>query len=147
VLAGGNPLIWPQHGISDQLRETHWDDVPILAIAAAATLLGLTLIVSGLTPGKRLLVPLAGDDPQVTAGIARRDLREAISDAAVNVDGVRSVRVRLRRGSATVLARSVLRDTTGLDQTLDEAVGRRLDGIRPVRPLSVEVKVVPRKAG
>lgn len=141
VLAGGRPVIWPQHQIATQLRATHFDDIPILAVAAAIAFVGLLLLLAALTRGKPTLIPLDSDDPQLTAGTTRRSLRNAVTAAAMQVDGIDRAAVTLTRRKAKVKVRTGLRDASGLDQQVTGSVEHRLAGIKPARPLTVTTRV------
>jgi hypothetical protein len=147
VLAGGHPLIWPQRQMTVRLLAARWDDDETLAIGAAIALLGLLLLAAGLTPGRRRLVPLAGDDPHLTVGATSSGIRNAIANSAREVDGVHSVRVGVGSRRISVQARCTLRDVGGLEDALRSAVEECLEGIAPIRRPKVRVRAVPRREG
>lgn len=145
VQTGRSSIIWPYRQMADQLRTSRWDDIAILAVAAAIAFIGLLLLMAALTPGRKTLVPLATDDPHNEAGASRRSISRTLGEAATQVDGVSRARVSLGRRAVRIRARSRLRDTSGLDQQIQAAVGQRLDQVGPLRPLRVRASVRRRK--
>jgi hypothetical protein len=141
VLAGGKPPIWPQRQIATQLRTNHWNDIPVLTVAAVIAFVGLLLLLAALTRGKRRVVPLEAGDPQVIAGTTRRSLRNAVSDAALQVDGIDHAKVKLSTRKAKIKAHSGLRDVTGLHDRITNTAYTRLAGIAPQKSIKVKTRV------
>ncbi|MFG3255486.1 DUF6286 domain-containing protein [Streptomyces sp. NPDC048172] len=127
---------------ADELATTRLDSTPVLAGAAVAALLGLWLLVLALTPGLRGLLPMRRDVPQVRAGLERRAAALVLRDRAMEVAGVRSVRVDVKRRKVRARAQAHFRDLDEVRGDLDAALE---DGIQQLglarRPgLSVHVR-------
>ncbi|MEV6985348.1 DUF6286 domain-containing protein [Sphaerisporangium sp. NPDC051017] len=117
------------------------DDPAHLAVAGAAVVVGLFLLGLALVPGRTRVVPLASDDPSTVTGITERGLRRHLATVATAVDGVSRARVKLRRRVVHVRAVTPLRDPGDLPGEITEAVGGRLDALRPLKPMRVHVDV------
>ncbi|MGW5450422.1 DUF6286 domain-containing protein [Nocardia sp. NPDC003979] len=115
--------------LATRLHDTSWDSVWVLGAGALLAAVGLALLAVAVTPGKPVVLALEpGDD--LEAGIARRSLRHALTDAAGAVDGVEKARVRLRRKKIHIAGHtSHTAERTAED--LGTAVAARLDRIRP----------------
>ncbi|NSL43201.1 DUF6286 domain-containing protein, partial [Streptomyces sp. 8P21H-1] len=133
--------------LARELAERPLDDTWVLAGAGAATVLGLWLFVLAVTPGLRGILPMRRPRPDVRAGLRRDAAATVLRDRAMEVPGVRSVRVRTRRGKADVRAVSHFRELDDVRADLDAALA---DGVRELglvrRPaLSVRVTRPGRK--
>ncbi|GII83638.1 hypothetical protein Ssi03_16280 [Sphaerisporangium siamense] len=117
------------------------DDPGHLAAASGALALGLFLLGLAFVPGRARVVPLAPDDPMTVTAITRGGLRRHLATVAEGVDGVSRARVRVGRHAVRVNATTPLREPAGLPGEVTEAVGDRLDELRPLRPLRVHVDV------
>ncbi|RCG25343.1 alkaline shock response membrane anchor protein AmaP [Sphaerisporangium album] len=117
------------------------DDPAHLATASAALVLGLLLLGLALVPGRTRVVPLASDDPRTVTGMTEGGLRRHLATVAAGVDGVSRARVKLRRRVVHVRAVTPLRDPGGLPGEITEAVGERLDEMRPLKPMRVRVHI------
>ncbi|MFD0688343.1 DUF6286 domain-containing protein [Actinomadura fibrosa] len=134
--------IVPYGRIADWAEDTAWKDAPALAIAGALTLLGLLFLLAGLLPGRTRVVPLHGDDPDLTMGVTRRGFKAAIASAAEGASGVSGVRrVRLRRRRVKVVALTPVREHGDLGERVTAAVGDLLDRIQPLPARKVAVRV------
>ncbi|MEV7501033.1 DUF6286 domain-containing protein [Streptomyces sp. NPDC093018] len=120
------PAMRWRRALARQLAERPLDDTWVLAGAALAVALGLWLLALALTPGHRSLLPMRRPHPDVRAGLKRDAAAQVLRDRAMEVSGVRSVRVRMRRRKAAVRASSHFRELddvrADLDTTLTEAV-------------------------
>lgn len=141
VQTGHRALIYPYRQIAAQLRTAHWDDPAVMAVAAAFALVGLLLVLAAVVPGRPRVVAIAGPAPEVAVGITRRSLRRAVHSAVLSVDGISAARVRLRRRSIKVKAKTPLRDRNGLADLVGAAVTERLNQLAPRRAVRAKVRV------
>ncbi|MEU0374231.1 DUF6286 domain-containing protein [Streptomyces sp. NPDC006283] len=132
---------------ADRLAEWRLDEVAVLAAAGLAVLVGIWLIVLAVTPGLRALLPMRRDQAHVRAGLHREAAALVLRDRAMEVSGVQSVRVRMRRSKASVRARAHFRELDAVRADLDEALGAGLKELGLARPpaLSVHVGRPPKK--
>ena len=148
VRADRPPMRWRRE-LARQLAERPLDDIWVLIGAGVAAALGLWLIVLATTPGLRGVLPMSRTHPDVRAGLHRDAAAMVLRDRAMEVAGVQSARVRMRRKKADVRAVSHFRELddvrADLDVTLTEAI-RALGLARPPA-LSVHVARSTRKKG
>jgi hypothetical protein len=127
--------------LARQLAERPLDDTWVLVGAGVAAALGLWLIVLAATPGLRSVLSMRRPQADVRAGLHREAAALVLRDRAMEVAGVQSVRVRMRRRRADVAAVSHFRELddvhTDLDTTLAEAIG----GLGLARPPALTVHV------
>jgi hypothetical protein len=141
VQVGRGALIWDNAYFASQLRQTTWSDAAIVGIAAAAVVIGLVLLIGAVTAGRPTLVALVSDVPGEAVGTSRRSLNRALRRAALDVDGVDSAEVKLRRRAARVTVSSPFRDLGDLGQQVQSAVAGRLGQVDPVRTITVATRV------
>ncbi|MFC9277701.1 DUF6286 domain-containing protein [Streptomyces collinus] len=141
------PAMRWRRALARQLAERPLDDVWVLTGAGVAAALGLWLFVLAVTPGLRSLLPMLRPHPDVRAGLRREAAAQVLRDRAMEVSGVRSVRVRLRRGRAAVRALSHFRDLDEVRADLDTVLGGAVGGLglSRVPVLSVRVRRAGRK--
>ncbi|WP_234313820.1 DUF6286 domain-containing protein [Streptomyces sp. NBRC 109706] len=113
--------------LADQLATRPLDDAWIVAGAVAALLLGVWLVVLAVTPGLRRLLPMRQDGPEMRAGIERAAAAMVLRDRALNVSGVRTVRVVVGRRRVRVWAQAHFRELDVVRADLDAVLD---DGIR-----------------
>ena len=147
VRTGRSALGW-RRDLARQLAERPLDDTWVLVGAGVAAALGLWLLLLALTPGLRKVLPMRRTLPGERAGLHRDAAATVLRDRAMEVAGVQSARVRLRRRKARVRALSHFRELddvrTDLDGVLDDAVR----GLGLARPPAVSVRVArPGKKG
>ncbi|MEU5523901.1 DUF6286 domain-containing protein [Streptomyces sp. NPDC047860] len=146
VRAGRAGMSWRRE-LAGQLAERPLDDVWVLTGAGVAAALGLWLLVLAVTPGLRALLPMRRTHPDVRAGLHRAAAEMVLRDRVMEVPGVQSARVRVKRTRADVRAVSHFRelDDVRADVTavLDEAVGRL--GLARPPALSLQVRRPGRK--
>lgn len=141
VRAGDPGMAW-RRTLADDLATKRVDDIPVLAGACVAALLGLWLIVLALTPGRRGLLPMRRGVADVRAALERTAAGLVLRDRAMEVSGVQSVHVAVGRRTVRAKAQAHFRDLHEVRGDLDSALG---DGIRELglarRPgLSVHVR-------
>ncbi|MFF8847454.1 DUF6286 domain-containing protein [Streptomyces sp. NPDC015127] len=141
------PALHWRRALADHLDRWRLDEVAVLAVAAAAVLVGIWLIVLAVTPGLRGILPMHRDRPHVRAGLDRRAAALALRDRAMEVSGVQSVRVRMGRSKATVRARAHFRELDDVRADLDAAlaVGIKELGLARSPALAVHVGRPPAK--
>ncbi|KNB52536.1 DUF6286 domain-containing protein [Streptomyces caatingaensis] len=146
VRAGHRALGWRRrlaHELAHRPLHNGW----IVAGAVLAVLAGLWLVVLAATPGRRGVLPMRRDDPDVRAGLDRRAAALVLRDRVMEVSGVQSVRVDVGRLAVRARARSHFRD---LDEVRTDVEGVLADAVRELgvarRPvLSVRVHRPPRR--
>jgi hypothetical protein len=136
------PWLVPWDRWGDALLGARAGDAAVLAVSAAAALLGLLLLLFELTPRRPKAVgaePLA--DGVVTV-VTRSGLANAAETAARSVSGVRSASADVRRRSVVVEAgsrgRGVARELEG---PVRDAVERDLAALRLDRTPKVRVRI------
>ncbi|MFI6439782.1 DUF6286 domain-containing protein [Streptomyces sp. NPDC050759] len=143
------PAMHWRRELARQLAERPLDDIWVLIGAGVAAALGLWLVVLATTPGLRSVLPMNRTHPDVRAGLHRDAAAMVLRDRAMEVAGVQSARVRVKRTKADVRAVSHFRELddvrADLDVTLTEAI-RALGLARPPA-LSVHVARTTRKKG
>ncbi|KUN04101.1 hypothetical protein AQI95_21995 [Streptomyces yokosukanensis] len=142
-----HPAMRWRRALARQLAERPLDDTWVLAGAAVAAALGLWLIALAATPGLRGLLPMRRPRPDVRAAVDRETAALLLRDRAMDVSGVRSVRVRMRRRKADVRAVSHFRDLDDVRADLDTVLTDTVRGLGLDRPpaLSLQVARLGRK--
>ncbi|WP_309059871.1 DUF6286 domain-containing protein [Streptomyces sp.] len=143
----GRPAMSWRRELARQLAGRPLDDIWVLVGAGAAAALGLWLILLALTPGLRSLLPMRRTRPGVRAGLHRDAAATVLRDRAMEVAGVQSVRVRMRRARADVRAVSHFRGLDDVRADLDTVLDDAVRGLGLARPpaLSVHVRRPGRK--
>ncbi|MER6469881.1 DUF6286 domain-containing protein [Streptomyces collinus] len=139
------PAMRWRRALARQLAERPLDDIWVLTGAGVAAALGLWLVVLAVTPGLRGLLPMRRPHPDVRAGLRREAAAQVLRDRAMDVSGVRSVQVRLRRRRAAVRALSHFRDLDEVRADLDAVLGDAVGGLGLSRVPALTVRV--RRAG
>ncbi|MFF4134808.1 DUF6286 domain-containing protein [Streptomyces mirabilis] len=127
--------------LARQLAERPLDDTWVLVGAGLAAALGLWLIVLAVTPGLRDVLPMRRTHPDVRAGLHRGAAATALRDRAMEVSGVRSVRVRMGRGKVDVRAVSHFRALDDVRADLDATLADGIRGLGLVRTPALSVHV------
>ncbi|MEU6277266.1 DUF6286 domain-containing protein [Streptomyces populi] len=140
VRAGRSALRW-RTWLAEQLAERPLDDTPVLAGAAVAAVVGLWLIVLAATPGLRDVLPMRRTHADVRAGLHRDAAALALRDRAMEVAGVRSVRVRVKRRKADVRAVAHFRELDDVRADLDTTLADGIKGLGLARPPALAVRV------
>ncbi|MFD4611446.1 DUF6286 domain-containing protein [Streptomyces sp. NPDC058440] len=140
VRAGRPGLRWRRE-LARQLAERPLDDVWVLAGAGVTVVLGLWLLVLAATPGLRRLLPMRRTHPDVRAGLHRDAAALVLRDRAMEIAGVRSARVRLRRRRADVRVVSHFRTLEEVRADLDTVLTEAVRGLGLTRPHALTVRV------
>jgi hypothetical protein len=109
-----HPAMHWRRELARQLARQPLDGTWVLVGAGIAVALGGWLVVLAVTPGLRDVLPMRRTHPDVRAGLRRDAAATALRDRAMEIPGVRRVRVRLHRSRTHVLAVSHLREIDGL---------------------------------
>jgi len=138
----GSPLrLVPYDRMLSWASSTPWTDPSVRMGALVPILLGLLLVLLALIPGRPRLIPVRTGDKDLIIGMRPRGFAHALTHAAEQVQGVDRARVRVLGRTAHVKAVSFLRDTTGLEDAVRQAVTGRIATLNPVRDHSVRVKL------
>ncbi|UXY26758.1 DUF6286 domain-containing protein [Streptomyces sp. HUAS TT20] len=127
--------------LAGQLSTRPLDDIWVLVGAGVAAALGLWLIVLAVTPGLRALLPMRRPHPDVRAALRRDAAAMVLRDRAMEIAGVRAVRVRLRRRKADVRAVSHFRDLDDVRADLDGTLKDAIRGLGLTRPPALTLHV------
>ncbi|MEV7191921.1 DUF6286 domain-containing protein [Streptomyces sp. NPDC093510] len=122
-----HPAMWWRRELAHRLGERTLDDTAVLVGAAVAALAGLWLLVLAATPGQRGLLPMRRTRSDVRAGLYRGAAAMVLRDRAMDVPGVQSARVRVKRSKVDVRAVSHFRELDDVRGDLDTTLA---DGIR-----------------
>ncbi|MEO3767876.1 DUF6286 domain-containing protein [Streptomyces sp. B5E4] len=141
------PAMQWRRRVADELAARPLDDAWVLTAAALAVLLGAWLVLLAVTPGLRGVLPMRHASPDLRAGLDRRAASVVLRDRAMQISGVRSVRVSVGRRRVSARAESHFRELDDVRADLAAVLG---DGIRELglarRPaLSVHVRRPPAK--
>ncbi|MFF3348074.1 DUF6286 domain-containing protein [Streptomyces sp. NPDC002779] len=140
VRADRPAMAW-RRDLADQLAERPLDDIRVLIGAGVATALGLWLLWLAATPGLRSLLPMRRTHPDVRGALDRQAAALVLRDRAMEIAGVQSARVRMRRKRADVRAVSHFRDLDDVRADLDGALADAVNGLGLSRPPALSVRV------
>ncbi|WP_432113622.1 DUF6286 domain-containing protein [Streptomyces sp. S1] len=146
VRADHSAMAWRKEtaeGLATRPLDSTW----VMAGASLAALIGLWLLFLALTPGLRSVLPMRRDHPDVRAGLDRKAAALILRDRAMEVSGVQSAKVRVRRSKAAVRAVSHFRDLDEVRADLERAVTTGIDELGLAHPPAPKVRVArpPRK--
>ncbi|WP_394813338.1 DUF6286 domain-containing protein [Streptomyces johnsoniae] len=146
VRAGRPAASW-RRTLADDLAARPLDDAWVVVAAAAAVLAGVWLIVLAVTPGLRGLLPMRRDSELMRPGIERGAAAAVLRHRALEVSGVRSVRVNVGRRRVRALAEAHFRELDVVHADLDAVLthGIRELGLARQPALSVHVRRPPRR--
>ncbi|WP_187645413.1 DUF6286 domain-containing protein [Streptomyces sp. TRM49041] len=130
-----------RRALADELATRPLDDPWMLSGAGAAAVLGVWLLVLAVTPGMRAVLPMRRGTASVRAGLDRDAVALVLRDRAMDVPGVRAVRVRARRSGVVVRAVSHFRDLADVRADLEGALRAGVDELGLARPPDVSVQV------
>ncbi|MEV0243670.1 DUF6286 domain-containing protein [Streptomyces sp. NPDC050674] len=137
----GRPGMYWRRELARQLAERPLDDTWVLVGAAVTAVLGLWLLSLALTPGLRDVLPMRRTHGDVRAGLHRDAAATALRDRAMEVAGVQSARVRVRRRRADVRAAAHFRDLDEVRTDLDAVLADAVHGLGLAKPPSLSVRV------
>ncbi|GGW88655.1 hypothetical protein GCM10010297_07270 [Streptomyces malachitofuscus] len=146
VRAHRDGMSWRRE-LAGQLAQRPLDDVWVLTGAAVAAALGLWLLLLAVTPGLRALLPMRRTHSDVRAGLHRAAAEMVLRDRVMEVAGVQSVQVRVKRARADVRAVSHFRELDDVRADVTEVLDEAVRGLGLARPpaLSLQVRRPGRK--
>ncbi|MCX5389919.1 DUF6286 domain-containing protein [Streptomyces sp. NBC_00094] len=146
VRAERSAMAWRRE-LADALASRPLDSASVLTGAALAVVLGVWLLILAATPGLRAVLPMRRDHADVRAGLDREAAALALRDRAMEVSGVRSVRVRVGRAKVAVRAVSHFRPLDEVRADVETVLATGVDELGLAHPpaLSVRVSRPPRK--
>ncbi|MET9608760.1 DUF6286 domain-containing protein [Streptomyces sp. NPDC006512] len=119
-------------------------DTEVLAGGGILAAAGLLLLLLALTPGLRGLLTMRtadGEGNAVRAGLARKAAALVLRDRAMEVSGVRSVRVKVGRSRVGVRATSHFRELDDVRADLDEVLAVGIEELGLARPPRPRIRV------
>ncbi|MCK1796531.1 DUF6286 domain-containing protein [Streptomyces sp. XM4193] len=125
VRAGSDAASW-RRNLADELSSRRLDDTVVIIAAILALLLGLWLLVLALTPGLRSVLTMRGE-PRVRAAVERNAAALVLRDRAMEVNGVRSASVKVRRSGVRARAEAHFGE---LDAVRGELTTALQDGVQ-----------------
>ncbi|MFI0966690.1 DUF6286 domain-containing protein [Streptomyces sp. NPDC021080] len=140
VRAGRSALYW-RTWLARQLAERPLDDTAVLVGAGIAAVLGLWLVVLAATPGLRDVLPMRRTHADVRAGLHRGAAAMALRDRSMEVAGVQSVRVRVKRRKVDVRAVAHFRELDDVRADLDTTLADGIKGLGLARSPALSVHV------
>ncbi len=126
---------------------TRWDDLVVKVWSVVLIIAGVLLLALEVKPRRVTRLRLRSDEKATNAAITRSGLAGALRAAALDVDGISSAAVTVRRRRARVAATSAARGRPAVDalkEPVAESVRRRLDDLQMRRPPRLKVRVSPR---
>jgi hypothetical protein len=145
VHAGPVVVHWPTW--YQWAARTRWNDLVIKEWSAILIIIGALMLAFELKPRRVTRLKLRSDDKATDAAMTRSGLTGALRAAALDIDGISSAAVTVRRRRARVAATSAARGRAPADalkEPVAESVRRRLDDLQMRHPPRLKVRVLPR---
>ncbi|MCX5196524.1 DUF6286 domain-containing protein [Streptomyces sp. NBC_00249] len=127
--------------LAHQLERHTPADTGVLVAGGALALAGAALLLLALAPGLRGLLPMAAGPPGVRAGIGRRAAALVLRDRAMEVSGVRTVKVRVGRSRVGVRATSHFRELDDVRADLDTVLAVGIEELGLAHPPRPRIRV------
>ncbi|AJE86415.1 hypothetical protein SLNWT_6039 [Streptomyces albus] len=140
VRAGRKAMQW-RKTLARELAERPLDDTWVLTGAGIAAVLGLWLLLLALTPGRRGLLSMTRYRPGVRGALHRDTAALVLRDRAMEVAGVQSARVRVKRRKAKVHAVSHFRELDEVRADLHTALAGGIGQLGLGHPPALAVRV------
>lgn len=135
------PAMGWRRALGDQLAERPLDNLLLLIGAGAAVLLGVWLLVLAATPGHRSVLAMRSGEDDVRAWLDTDAAALVLRDRAMEVPGVQSVRVRVRRTKVDVRAVAHFRELDAVRADLDAVLGDTVAALGLARAPRLQVRV------
>ncbi|MFI8339584.1 DUF6286 domain-containing protein [Streptomyces sp. NPDC085639] len=140
------PAVSWRRDLADALATHTPADLEVQLIAGAVALAGAVLLLLALAPGLRGILPMRPPDgtdagARVRAGLGRKDAAQVLRDRAMEVSGVRSVRVKVGRSRVGVRATSHFRELDDVRADLDEVLAVGIAELGLAHPPQPRVRV------
>ncbi|WP_405800268.1 DUF6286 domain-containing protein [Streptomyces sp. NBC_01506] len=136
-----HPAMYWRRWLARRFATEPLDNTWVLVGSGVAAVVGLWLIVLALTPGLRQVLPMRRGPERVRAGLDREAAALMLRDRALEVSGVRSVRVRARRAKVRVRAVSHFRELDDVRADLDTALASGIGELGLAKPPALSVHV------
>ncbi|WP_369212480.1 DUF6286 domain-containing protein [Streptomyces flavofungini] len=136
-----HPAMRWRRELAGELGKRPLDDTAVLVGAGVAAALGLWLLVLAATPGQRGLLPMRRTHSDVRAGLERTAAATVLRDRAMDVPGVQSVRVRMKRSTVRVRAVSHFRELDDVRGDLDTTLADGIHGLGLAKAPGLSVHV------
>ncbi|MCY0931446.1 DUF6286 domain-containing protein [Streptomyces sp. H27-H1] len=130
-----------RHELSRALERHTPADTGVLIGGGALAVAGAVLLLYALTPGLRGILPMRSGHPEVRAALERKAAAQVLRDRAMEVSGVRSVRVGVGRARIGVRAVSHFRELDDVRADLDAALAVGVDELGLADELRPRVRV------
>lgn len=145
---GAGPVLvgWP--ALYRWADRTPWTAAGVRLTCAALAVLGLVLLALQVKPRRPGRLRLATADPATDAAITRRGLAQALRATVADIDGVRDVRVAVRRRRIRIRAVAAAGQPDGgvpIRDRVVEVAQARLDALRLLRAPRLAVRVATRR--
>ncbi|MFK0201607.1 DUF6286 domain-containing protein [Streptomyces lavendulae] len=140
AVRAGRPAMRWRRELAGQLERQTPSDTAVLVAGALLALAGAVLLLLALAPGVRGLLPMRAE-PGVRAGIRRKAAALVLRDRAMEVSGVRSVRVRMGRGRVGIKATSHFRELDDVRADLDAVLATGIEELGLAHPPRPRVRV------
>ncbi|MEU9299277.1 DUF6286 domain-containing protein [Streptomyces sp. NPDC048269] len=142
VRAGRPGMRWRRE-LADQLARHTPADLGVMLGGGALAVAGAVLLLLALAPGKRGILPMLPPDQAagVRAGLGRKDAAQVLRDRAMEVSGVRTVRVKVGRSRIGVRATSHFRELDEVRADLDAVVAVGIEELGLAHPPRPRVRV------
>lgn len=124
------------------LERQPWDGLITLIVCGAIAAGGVITLVAALLPGQRDLLPMWSSDRLTVGYLSAGSAASALIASALNIDRVRSARVRLGRRRARVSFRIVTATREEYETVVaeaDDALRRRFASFGLVRPARLKI--------
>ncbi|WP_156724334.1 DUF6286 domain-containing protein [Streptomyces apocyni] len=142
------PAMRWRRALATELAERPLDDLWVLVGAGLAAAIGVWLLVLVATPGQRSVLAMRADAPDVRAWLDRDAAALVLRDRAMEVSGVRSVRVRVTRSRVEARAVAHYRELDDVRTDLDTTLSEGMRGLGLVHAPALSVRVArPGKRG
>ncbi|MBT2539601.1 hypothetical protein J7E99_02470 [Streptomyces sp. ISL-44] len=111
-------------------------DLSVLLGGGALAVAGAVLLLLAFTPGLRGILPMRTPDGDtgLRAGLGRKDAAQVLRDRAMEVSGVRSVRVKVGRSRIGVRATSHFRELDDVRADLDAVLAVGIEELGLAHP-------------
>ncbi|WP_405852912.1 DUF6286 domain-containing protein [Streptomyces sp. NBC_00090] len=147
VRAERSAMAWRRE-LADALATRPLDGATVVIGAVLAVLIGVWLLILATTPGLRAVLPMRREHADVRAGLDREAAALALRDRAMEVSGVRSVRVRVGRAKVAVRAESHFRELDEVRGDVETVLATGVEELGLAHPPALTVRVTrPPKKG
>ncbi|MEV6953559.1 DUF6286 domain-containing protein [Streptomyces sp. NPDC051183] len=116
-------------------------DLGVLVAGGALAVAGAVLLALAATPGLRGVLPMRTANAGVRAGLERKAAAQVLRDRAMEVSGVRSVRVSVGRAHIAVRAASHFRELEDVRADLDAVLAVGIEELGLAHPVEPRVRV------